>query len=288
VRLARFCLAGDDGRVGFGPIADGQAIDVSTRIPDFGHALADPAAAAPRPSDPRIDLGDLGWLPPVEAATKILCVGFNFAGHAAETGRKEVVHPSIFSRFPDSFVGHGQAVLRPAESDQLDWEGEVAAVIGAPGRRIAEGDALAHIAGYTCMAENSVRDWQFRTGQATAGKNWEASGALGPWVTTVDEAGTSVMSLTTRLNGRVVQHDTTDHLIFSPARLISYISAFTPLRAGDVIALGTPKGVGFSQDPPAFLRPGDKIEVEVDAVGVLGHTVVDDVPGLNRLPHRSA
>lgn len=221
----------------------------------------------------------VAWAPPVEPGAKVLCVGFNFAAHAAENGRDVPDRPTLFSRFPDTFVGSGGAVVRPPESEQLDWEGEVALVVGSGGRRIPEVDALGHVAGWTCMAENSVRDWQLHSGQAVAGKNWEASGALGPWMVTADEIGEGALTVTTRLNGEVVQHDSTDHLTFSAAALLAYITTFTPLRTGDVVALGTPQGIGLRQDPPRFMAPGDRIEVEVDRVGVLRHGVVDDATG---------
>ena len=272
MRIARF--TGPDGTVGFGPVEGEQVVDVSARVPSWSALVAEPVAALP--DDPRHAIDDVAWAPPVEAGAKVLCVGFNFSTHAAESGREVPAYPTLFSRFPDTFVGSGGAVVRPPESEQLDWEGEVALVVGHGGRRIAEADALRHVAGWTCMAENSVRDWQLHTGQAVAGKNWEASGVLGPWVVTADEVGDRPLTLTTRLNGDVVQHDSTANLTFSAAALLAYISAFTPLRPGDVIALGTPAGIGYRQEPPRFLRPGDRIEVEVDRVGMLSHGVVDD------------
>ncbi|MBW0091207.1 fumarylacetoacetate hydrolase family protein [Pseudonocardia sp. KRD-184] len=279
MRLARFTRP--DGREGFGVVDGEQVVDLAARVPSLLTLLADPAAAATADGDPRFAVADVRWLPPVTDAAKIVCAGLNFSTHAAETAhgapttRTATDHPTLFTRFPDSFVGAGEAVVRGPEGGQLDWEGEAALVIGTPGRRIPEASALEHVAGWTCMAENSVRDWQLHSGQAVAGKNWEASGALGPWVVTADEIGDKALTVTTRLNGDVVQHDTTDHLTFPAAALIAYVSTFTSLRTGDVIALGTPQGVGFRQDPPRFLRPGDEVEVEVDLVGVLRHAVVD-------------
>lgn len=270
MRIARF--TGPDGIVGHGPVEGEQVADVSGRL-TWPELVADPVAA--RPDDPRHAVRDVAWAPPVEEGAKVLCVGFNFSTHAAESGREVPAYPTLFTRFPDSFVGSGGAVVRPAESEQLDWEGEVALVVGTAGRRIAEADALGHVAGWTCMAENSVRDWQLHTGQAVAGKNWEASGVLGPWVVTADEVGDRPLTLTTRLNGDVVQHDSTANLTFSAAALLAYISAFTKLRPGDVVALGTPAGIGLRREPPRFLAPGDRLEVEVDRVGVLAHDVVD-------------
>lgn len=273
MRIARF--TGPDGMLGFGPVEGEQVVDVSARVPSWSTLVADPVAG--RPGDPRHAVRDIAWEPPVEEGAKVFCVGFNFSTHAAESGREVPAHPTLFTRFPDSFVGSGGAVVRPVESDQLDWEGEVALVVGTAGRRIAEADALGHVAGWTCMAENSVRDWQLHTGQAVAGKNWEASGVLGPWVVTADEVGDRPLTLTTRLNGDVVQHDSTANLTFSAAALLAYTSTFTTLRPGDVVALGTPAGIGFRREPPRFLAPGDRLEVEVDRVGLLHHDVVDAV-----------
>jgi 2-keto-4-pentenoate hydratase/2-oxohepta-3-ene-1,7-dioic acid hydratase in catechol pathway len=286
VKIARFTRP--DGAVGHGPVDGDRVADVSARVPSWGAVLADPVAARPLGSDPRYVLDDVVWAPPVDAGAKVVCVGFNFATHATESGRDVPERPTLFTRFPDTFVGSGGAVTRPAESEQLDWEGEAAVVIGAGGRRIAEADALDHVAGWTAMAENSVRDWQLHSGQAAAGKNWETSGCLGPWVVTADEVGDGPVEVTTRLNGDVVQHDTTAHLLFPAAALIAYISTFTPLRPGDVIALGTPEGIGYRRTPPRFLRPGDRVEVEVERVGVLTHGVVDDAPTTSAVPVAAA
>jgi 2-keto-4-pentenoate hydratase/2-oxohepta-3-ene-1,7-dioic acid hydratase in catechol pathway len=182
------------------------------------------------------------------AHPKIVCVGFNYAAHASESGRDSggtaPAHPTLFTRFPDSLVGAGTPVVRPFD-DSLDW--------------------------------NSVRTWQLHSGQATAGKNWAATGTAGPWLTTTDELGTAPLRVTTRLNGAVVQDDTTDRLTFGFADIITYVSTFTPLRPGDLIATGTPKGIGFRMSPPRFLRPGDEVEGEVSGVGVLRHGVIDSL-----------
>jgi 2-keto-4-pentenoate hydratase/2-oxohepta-3-ene-1,7-dioic acid hydratase in catechol pathway len=274
MRLARFRLL--SGERGFG-IVDGDAVvRVDHRIASFEAVLAEPPA--PHTDDPRIPADGLTWEPPIGDHPKIVCVGFNYAAHAAEAGRPDAApaHPTLFTRFADSFVGAGSPVVRPADDHSLDWEGEAALVIGRPGRRIAPESAWEHVAGVTCVAENSVRARQQHSTQATAGKNVHRSGAIGPWVTTRDEVGTGPLRVTTRLNGATVQDDTTDRLTFPFGDLIAYISAFTPLRAGDVIATGTPQGIGFRMDPPRFLRPGDEVEVEVSGVGVLRHGVVDE------------
>ncbi|TCK21131.1 fumarylacetoacetate hydrolase family protein [Pseudonocardia endophytica] len=274
MRLARFRTG--SGSRGFGVVGDGAVARLDHRVPSFADLLAAPEPA--RPDDPRVSIDDLAWEPPLGDHPKIVCVGFNYAAHAGESDRavEAPEHPTLFTRFGDSFVGAGTPVVRPACEDSLDWEGEAALVIGRPGRRIPPEKAADHVAGVTCVAENSVRGWQLHSNQATAGKNWHHSGAVGPWVTTSDEIGTAPLRVTTRLNGETVQDDATDRLTFGFAELVAYVSTFTPLRPGDLIATGTPKGIGFRRDPPRFLRPGDELEVEVSGVGVLRHGVVDE------------
>ncbi len=214
-------------------------------------------------------------LPPVTDPDKILAIGFNYRGHLIETGTPLPEYPSVFVRFPSSQVGHDQPVVAPAVSTELDYEGELAVVIGRPAWRVNEREAMACVAGYTCFAENSVRDFQAHARQVTAGKNFLSSGAIGPWLTTADEVGDpSALELTTRLNGEVVQHDKLTSLIFSVAELIVYISQFTRLLPGDIIATGTPDGVGFLRDPKIWLVPGDVMEVDIPGVGLLRNNVI--------------
>lgn len=272
MRIARFRTSA--GTRAFGVVTGDEVVRLDRRVPSFEALLGAPIG--PEPNDERIGLRDVVLEPPLGDHAKVLCAGMNYAAHATESGRDVLKQPTFFLRFPDSFVGAGVPVVRPTDEESLDWEGEIAVVIGHAGRRIAEADAWDHVAGVTAMAENSVRDWQLHSTQATAGKNWAASGSLGPWITTLDEAGRGPWTLTTRLNGEPVQHDSTDHLVFAIPRLIAYVSAFTPLRAGDVIATGTPKGIGLRMDPPRFLRPGDRLEVEVSGMGVLANGVVDE------------
>lgn len=214
-------------------------------------------------------------LPPVTDPDKILAIGFNYRGHLIETGTPLPEYPSVFVRFPSSHVGHDQPVVAPAVSTELDYEGELAVIIGRPAWRVSEAEAMACVAGYTCFAENSVRDFQAHARQVTAGKNFLSSGAIGPWLTTADEVGDpSALELTTRLNGEVVQHDKLTSLIFSVAQLIVYISQFTRLLPGDIIATGTPDGVGFLRDPKIWLVPGDVMEVDIPGVGLLRNSVI--------------
>ena len=184
----------------------------------------------------------------------------------------------MFPRFPESFVGHGQPLLRPPESEQLDYEGEIALVIGKAGRRIAAADAWSHVAGLTCLNEGTIRDW-LRHGKfnVTQGKNWDASGSMGPWLVTADEFDPRApLTVTTRVNGEIRQHDTTANLMFPFDELIRYISTWTTLQPGDVISTGTPIGAGVRFTPPRFLKPGDVVEVEVSGIGTLSNPVADE------------
>lgn len=221
-----------------------------------------------------VALSSVILLPPITDPDKILCVGMNYFLHAQEVGMAVPAHPSVFVRFPSSVVGHDSPVNHPRISQQFDFEAELAVVIGRKAYRVAESDALSYVAGYSCLAENSVRDWQRHSNQATAGKNFLGSGALGPWLVTPDEAGpVEMMTVVGRLNGEQVQSDCAASMIFSVPQLIAYFSTFTELLPGDVIATGTPAGVGFSRKPPRFLLPGDVFEVDISGVGLLRNLV---------------
>lgn len=231
-------------------------------------------ASAVRGRTADYDRDDLRLLPVIPDPGKIVCVGLNYEEHRRETNREPTGEPTLFLRFATSQVGHGQAILCPAESSKLDYEGEIAIIIGKGGRRIAEADAYTHIAGYAPYNDASVRDWQQHTTQWTPGKNFDATGAFGPWMVTRDEIPDGAdLPLTTRLNGEVVQHATTAQLIFGIPRLIHYVSRFATLEPGDVIVTGTPGGVGFKRNPPLFMKAGDMVEVEVGGVGTLANTV---------------
>ena len=236
--------------------------------------LQEIAAAA---SGTAIGLTDIKFLPVIPAPGKIFCVGHNYEAHRIETQRDKTQHPLLFMRVGESQVGHDQPILLPAESTNLDYEGEIAIVIGKAGRRIAEADAWSYVAGYSAYNEGSVRDWQKHTIQFTAGKNFTATGAFGPWMVTRDEiVDGEELTLETRLNGEVMQHTTTASMIFSIPVLIEYISTFTSLQPGDVIVTGTPGGVGAKRVPPVWMKPGDKVEIEVSKVGVLVNSIAAD------------
>lgn len=225
-------------------------------------------------------LADVRLLPPIPSPEKIICVGVNYGKRNEEyqDGSAPPAYPSVFPRFPGSFVGHGEPLLRPPESEQLDYEGEIAIIIGKAGRRIAAEDAWSHIAGLTCLNEGTVRDW-IKHGKfnVTQGKNFDASGSMGPWMVTTDEFDPAApLTVTTRVNGELRQQDTTDNLMFPFAELIRYISIWTTLKPGDVISTGTPIGAGVRFTPPRFLKPGDVVEVEVSGIGVLSNPVADE------------
>jgi len=219
---------------------------------------------------------DVVWLPVIPNPDKIVCVGLNYEEHRAESGRDKTEQPALFLRVPESQVGHRQPIVRPRESIQLDYEAEIAVIIGTAGRRISQKDAWGHIAGYSCYNEGSVREWQRHTIQWTAGKNFAHTGGFGPWMVTADDIPpNTVMTLSCRLNGQQMQHATTEQMIFKIPKLIEYISSFTTLLPGDVIVTGTPGGVGARRNPPVWMKPGDKVEIEIDKVGVLENSIAD-------------
>ena len=256
------------------PILGAQAPDLKTLIAKNLFAAAAQAASA---HSPTLKFSQLTLLPVIPNPGQIFCIGLNYGEHVRETGREITEVPTIFLRLPESQVAHGQDILRPAESHRLDYEAEIAIIIGKGGRRIKEEDAWNHIAGYSCYNDGSVRDWQVATTQWTPGKNFYKTGGFGPWMVTSDEiAPNRVMRLQTVLNGQVLQDTTTDKMIHSIPRQIAYISTFTPLSAGDVIVTGTPGGVGNKRNPQIFMKPGDTCEIVVDAIGTLRNGIRDD------------
>lgn len=234
----------------------------------------DLAAAARRPSGRRVPVAEANWLPVIPTPAKILCVGLNYEKHRQETGRAVVGHPTIFTRFADSQTGHARDIVLPPESDKLDYEGELAVVIGKGGRRIPADRAFDHVAGYACYNDATIRDWQAHSIQFIPGKNWPETGAFGPWLTTPDEMGPlGPQRLQTRLNGQVMQDALLSEMIFAVPTLIEYVSTFTPLAPGDVIVSGTPGGVGAKREPPLFMKEGDTVEIEIDGLGTLVNTI---------------
>lgn len=266
----------------FGVVDDnGGVVDVGRKGPyaSLRAALAadglDEVAALAAGAEPDTNMDDVTLLPVVPDPDKIVCAGMNYRDHVAEFDREMPEHVTLFARLHNTLVAHGDDIVRPTVSDNFDFEGELVLIIGKGGRHIAEADVLSHIAGYTCFLDGSVRDYQRHS--VTAGKNFHRTGPLGPWMVTADEIpDPAALELTTRLNGEVVQNATTDLLIYSIPNIVSYISDFTPLEPGDVIATGTPAGVGNGRTPKLFMKAGDVIEVEISSIGTLRNTVVDE------------
>jgi 2-keto-4-pentenoate hydratase/2-oxohepta-3-ene-1,7-dioic acid hydratase in catechol pathway len=276
-----------EGRASFGMVEENGVIDLAPRLPEItdlrglftDDRVADAAAAA-KGAARDYGLDEIRYLRPILYPEKIICIGVNYADRNAEyrDGTDLPKYPSIFMRAPGSLVGHKQPILRPPESEQLDYEGEIAIIIGKGGRRIPEAEAEAHIGGLTCLNEGTIRDW-LRHGKfnVTQGKNFERSGGIGPWIVTADEFdGYDDLRVTTRVNGEVRQDDTTASLLFPFAYVVSYVSIYTALKPGDVISTGTPTGAGARFDPPIWLKPGDVVEVEGQGIGVLSNQVVDE------------
>jgi len=266
-----------NGKPGFGIVKDKGIIALGPRTnqPSLKHVLANTDALRAYANDkPDLSLDEVTFAPVVPDPAKILCVGINYAKHLAESGREKPKQPMFFTRFADTQIGHGEPMIVPKISDNLDFEGELAVVIGKPGRYIPESEAMSHVAGYTCYNDGSIRDWQWHTIQFTPGKNFPKTGAVGPWIVTPDEVPNILRaSLVTRLNGQEVQRTTTDDLIFGIPKLINYASSFTPLAPGDIILSGTPSGVGAFRKPPLWMKPGDVTEVEIDGIGVLRNPI---------------
>ncbi len=261
------------GQQGFGRLEGDVITDLSAQAVDLKTAITEGTLSSLN-SETTLSLADVTLGPVVPNPDKVFCVGHNYETHRQETGRAATDHPSIFVRFADSLSGHNQPIVMPKVSTQLDFEGELAVIIGKGGRYISEQDAMSHVAGYACFNDASVRDWQWHTRQFTPGKNFPTTGPFGPYMVTPDEAGDlSEVQVTTRLNDDIVQQQPIGDMIFPIATVIAYISSFTPLKPGDVIASGTPGGVGAKRNPPLWMKPGDTVSVEIGPMGKLVNTI---------------
>lgn len=271
-----------DGRSAYGIVEGDGIIDAHARFggdhptlrslldPKGLKALAELAGTSSDVALPSVEL-----LPVIPDPEKIFCIGVNYMSHLIETGRPKPDHPMVFLRVASSQLGHLQPMVKPDESEQLDFEGELAVVIGKGGRRIAKADALDHVAGYACYNDGSIRDWQKHTTQFAPGKNFDRTGAFGPWLVTADEIGDpATLNIWTRLNGEVMQQAPLSDLVFDIPTLIAYLSSFATLSPGDVIVTGTTGGVGAFRTPQLWMKPGDVVEIEVDRIGILHNPIV--------------
>jgi 2-keto-4-pentenoate hydratase/2-oxohepta-3-ene-1,7-dioic acid hydratase in catechol pathway len=269
------------GQATYGALKNGKIVDLGRVLkPKYAtlqHLLAEGLADARKTVDtanPELAIEDVVVLPPISGSTKIVCIGLNYAAHAAESGNPVPPKPPVFSRWPDSLVGHDQAMIKPHESEKYDWEAELCVVIGKRARRVPASQALSHVAGYTIVNEGSLRDWQHHSGQFIPGKNFYHSGSIGPWIVTTDEiSDPSGLGISSKLNGTTMQNSNTSDLIFNVPTLIEYVSTFTQLEPGDMISTGTPEGVGAARKPPIFMKAGDTIEVSVEKIGTLRNTI---------------
>jgi len=282
MKLASFEV---EDRSSYGAVMGDRAVDLgqlfSNEYPDLravleSNALPELAKAASRVTS-TLATTEIRYLPVIGNPRKILCVGSNYKAHVVETKRSDTEYPVIFTRFADTLIGDGAPLIRPRVTRRFDFEGELAVVIGRGGKNISQAVAMSHVAGYACFNDVTVRDWQRHTHQWTPGKNFPGTGPFGPFLVTKDEIPDfDALTLTTRLNGRVMQHGSLADLIFSIPVIIQYISGFTRLLPGDVIATGTPGGVGDRREPPLYLKSGDVVEVEIDHIGCLRNVVENE------------
>jgi 2-keto-4-pentenoate hydratase/2-oxohepta-3-ene-1,7-dioic acid hydratase in catechol pathway len=283
VRFATFEI---HGRQTYGVVREDGVVDLGRRLgarfPTLKSVIAagwppEVASATRGPAD--YSEGQISYLPPVPDPPHIWCLALNYVEHHDEVqsaGRVQELpkQPALFMRWADTFAGHKHPLLHPGVSEQFDYEGELAVVIGKPGRNIAESEAFQHVAGYTILNDGSVRDWQFHTRQITPGKNFYRSGSIGPWIVQRDDIqNVYALAIKTTLNGRVVQDGTTGDMVHKIERFIAYASTILPLESGDILATGTPSGVGFSRKPPLWMKVGDLCEISIEGIGTLSNRV---------------
>lgn len=282
MKLVSFHL---NNRPGYGAVVGDRVVDLSSHlvdVPDLASLIASPDKLAQAKklvtaSEGELVLADLSLSPVIPAPGKIICVGINYVAHAEEAGRKVGQHPVIFQRFAETLQAHDAPLVRPKVSEEFDFEAELAVVIGKGGSHIAPENAMDHVAGYTCFNDASVRDWQFHTHQYGMGKTFRFTGALGPWLVTADEiADYRDLQIRGILNGEQMQEGNLSELAFDIPHLISYVSQALDWNPGDILATGTPSGIGFKRNPPIFLKPGDIFEVTISQIGTLRNPVIDE------------
>lgn len=263
-------LAVDTGAGVKALFGDAALYDLDALIAQGGDALTQAGDAVVAGGED-VAIDDLTFLPPLIKAPKILCLGLNYKDHAAEGGFQVPEFPTVFGRFNSSLIGHGAPIIKPPCSDQLDYEAEMVAVVGKGGKNIAKDDALSHIVAYSVFNDGSIRDYQLKTPQWTVGKNFDDTGAFGPWLVTADElpAGGAGLKIETRLNGQTVQSANTSDMVFDVVDTVALLSTCFTLEAGDVLVMGTPSGIGLARKPPLFMKDGDVCEVEIEKIGLL-------------------
>ena len=272
-----------DGQPVYGLVSGGVVRPVDgvfrERFPDLRSVIAaESLDEAATNTSGELDPADVEFAPVIPNPGKIVAIGMNYLAHTAELKREQPEAPSLFIRFPDSVVGHEQPIVRPSASDQFDYEGELAVIIGRAARHVSAADALGHIAGYSCFLDGSLRDYQYRTSQFTAGKNFHRSGAFGPWLVTADAVDDpQALRLRTRVSGETLQDGNTRDMVFRIPEMIEFLTRIFPLEPGDVIATGTPSGIGAARKPPRWLVPGDVVEVDIEGIGTLRNGVIAEV-----------
>ncbi|MNN27696.1 Ureidoglycolate lyase [compost metagenome] len=274
-----------DGKPGFGAVVEGNIVDLTKQYPAAVNlagllsdsTLLEQAKVYTASATADYAFSDVQLDPVIPAPGKIICVGINYVAHAEEAGRKVGQYPVIFQRFAETLLAHNAPLVRPIVSQEFDFEAELAVVIGKGGAHIEPEDAMSHVAGYTCFNDASVRDWQFHTHQYGMGKTFRSTGALGPWLVTADEiADYRELRVTGVLNGEQMQEGKLSELAFDIPHLISYVSQALTWNPGDILATGTPSGIGFKRTPPVFLKPGDTFEVVITQIGTLSNPVIDE------------
>lgn len=282
IRISQFSLRGD-ARLRLGIVQAGQMVDITSLLPsaelaDLLTAPPDWHALAGDPTAQRLALDSVIWLPPIIRPGKIICLGLNYADHASEGGHARPEYPSFFLRTAGSLIGHQAPLVRPKVSDKLDYEAELALIVGTRSRHLTDANALQAVAGYTCFNDGTLRDYQRKTGQWTIGKNFDGTGAFGPWFVPANELppGASGLKIESRLNGEVMQSDNTRNMLFPVVETLRLVTEAITLEPGDVIVMGTPAGVGYARKPPVWMKPGDRIEIEIEGIGVLSNPVADE------------
>ena len=277
MRLARVTK---DGKIGLAAkTGDKVTLAYGADVADLDSHIAAgtlDAAGAKAAAGEAVDEAALTFQPPLVRAGKVICLGLNYADHAAEADMEVPEFPTIFARFSSNLIGHDAPILKPKTSDQLDYEGEMVAVIGKRAKNVPASEALSHVMGYSVFNDGSIRDYQLKTPQWTAGKNFDDTGSFGPWLVTADElpAGGEGLKIETRLNGNVMQSASTSQMIFNVEQTVSLLSSFLTLEPGDVLVMGTPSGIGLARKPPVFMKDGDMVEVEIENIGLLRNPIV--------------